>query len=71
MKYVVRVTETLARTLIVEANSMEEAEDKVDRAYDDGQIILDYDDFDEYEVEARREATDFDEGLYDVLEVEE
>ena len=70
MKYVVRVTETLARTLIVEANSMEEAEDKVDRAYDDGQIILDYDDFDEYEVEAR-EATDFDEGLYDVLEVEE
>lgn len=71
MKYVVRVAETLARTLIVEANSMEEAEDKVDRAYDDGQIILDYDDFDEYEVEARREATDFDEGLYDVLEVEE
>lgn len=68
MKYVVRVTETLARTLIVEANSMEEAEDKVDRAYDDGQIILDYDDFDEYEVEARREATNFDEGLYDVLE---
>ena len=71
MKYVVRVTETLARTLIVEANSMEEAEDKVDRAYDDGQIILDYDDFDEYEVEARREATDFDEELYDMLEVEE
>lgn len=71
MKYIVRVTETLARTLIVEANSMEEAEDKMDRAYDDGQIILDYDDFDEYEVEARREATDFDEGLYDVLEVEE
>lgn len=71
MKYVVLVTETLARTLIVEANSMEEAEDKVDRAYDDGQIILDYDDFDEYEIEARREATDFDEGLYDVLEVEE
>ena len=71
MKYVVRVTETLARTLIVEANSMEEAKDKVDRAYDDEQIILDYDDFDEYEVEARREATDFDEGLYDILEVEE
>ena len=71
MKYVVRVTETLARTLIVDANSMEEAEDKMDRAYDDGQIILDYDDFDEYEVEARREATDFDEGLYDMLEVEE
>ena len=71
MKYVVQVTETLARTLIVEANSMEEAEDKVDRAYDDGQIILDYDNFDEYEVEARREATDFDEGLYDMLEVEE
>lgn len=71
MKYVVRVTETLTRTLIVEANSMEEAEDKVDRAYDDGQIILDYDDFDEYDIEVQREATDFDKGLYDVLEVEE
>lgn len=71
MKYVVRVTETLTRTLIVEANRMEEAEDKVDRAYDDGQIILDYDDFDEYDIEVQREATDFDEGLYDMLEVEE
>ena len=71
MKYLVRVTETLARTVIVEANSMDEAVDKVDRAYDDAQIVLDYNDFSEYELEARGEATDNDYNFYDILEVEE
>lgn len=71
MKYLVRITETSAHTVIVEANSMQEAEDKVNNAYDNGQIMLDYDDFDEYDIEVQREATDFDKELYDVLEVEE
>lgn len=71
MKYLVRVAETLARTVIVEANSMEEAEDKVDQAYDDGQIVLDYDDFSEYEIEVRKEATDNESTYYETLEVEE
>lgn len=71
MKYLVRVTETLAKSVIVEANSKEEAENKVDQAYDDAQIVLDYDDFDEYEIEAIREANDFDNKYYDILEVEE
>ena len=71
MKYVVRVTETLAHTVIVEAESEWDAENKVDQAYYDGQITLDYDDFDEYGVQTIREATDFDNGFYDVLEVEE
>lgn len=71
MKYLVRVTETLAKSVIVEANSKEEAENKVDQAYDDAQIVLDYDDFDEYEIEALREANDFDNKYYDILEVEE
>ena len=71
MKYLVRVTETLAKSVIVEANSKEEAENKVDQAYDDAQIVLDYDDFAEYEIEAIREANDFDNKYYDILEVEE
>lgn len=71
MKYLVRVTETLAKSVIVEANSKEEAENKVDQAYDDAQIVLDYDDFDEYEIEALREATNFDKSYYETLEVEE
>ena len=71
MKYVVRVTETLAHTVIVEAESEWDAENKVDQAYYNGQITLDYDDFDEYAINAIREATDFDNSYYDVLEVEE
>ena len=71
MKYLVRVTETLAKSVIVEANSKEEAENKVDQAYDDAQIVLDYDDFNEYEIEALREATNFDKSYYETLEVEE
>ena len=71
MKYVVRVTETLAHTVVVEADSIEDAENKVDKAYDNAQIVLDYDDFSEYEIEVQREATDSDNKYYDVLEVEE
>lgn len=71
MKYVVRVTETLAHTVIVEADSIEDAENKVDKAYDNAQIVLDYDDFSEYEIEVQREATNYDNEYYDVLEVEE
>lgn len=71
MKYLVRVTETSVHTVIVEAKNEQDAEDKVNQAYDDGQIVLDYDDFDEYEIETLRKATDFDNSLYDELEVEE
>ena len=71
MKYVVRVTETLSHAVVVEADSMQDAEDKVNKAYDNGQIVLDYDDFDEYTIEVQREATDFDNEYYDILEVEE
>lgn len=71
MKYIVRVTETLSHAVVVEADSMQDAEDKVNKAYDNAQIVLDYDDFDEYTIEAQREATDFDNKYYDILEVEE
>ena len=49
MKYGVRITETLARTVIVEADSFEKAEDKVRDAYKEGRVILDADDFSDVE----------------------
>ena len=71
MKYIVRVTERLAHMMIVEADNMRDAEDEVNKAYDNGQIVLDYDDFAGYDIEAIREANDFDNKYYDILEVEE
>ena len=71
MKYIVRVTERLAHMLIVEADNMRDAEDEVNKAYNNGQIVLDYDDFAGYDIEAIREANDFDNKYYDILEVEE
>ena len=71
MKYIVRVTERLAHMMIVEADNMRDAEDEVNKAYNNGQIVLDYDDFDNYEIDALREATDSDIKYCDILEVEE
>ena len=71
MKYLVRITETSSRTVIVEADNMQDAERKVNNAYYDEKIVLDYDDFDEYEIKTIREAVNDDKMLYDVLEVEE
>ena len=45
MKYVVTYEETLARTVVVEADSFEDAEDKVLCAVEDGRIVLDADDY--------------------------
>lgn len=46
-KYAVRVVETLARTVIVEAENFEEATQKVIDAHSKSEIILDADDFDD------------------------
>lgn len=40
-KYAVRVEEILAKTIIVEASSYDEARDKVSEAYHEGRIELD------------------------------
>lgn len=71
MKYIVRVTERLEHMMIVEADNMRDAEGEVNKAYDNGQIVLDYDDFAGYDIEAIRKANDFDNKYYDILEVEE
>ena len=44
-KYVVYITETLTKTVVVEAEDKETAINKVDKEYSDGNIILDYENF--------------------------
>ena len=44
-KYVVYVTETLQRKVVVEAKSLTEAEEKVQEAYENEEITLDYNDY--------------------------
>ena len=68
MKYVVVVTEKLERGYIVEANTPKEAEKKVHEVYDNEGISLDYSDYNGYEIECDREASDCDLDLYDDLE---
>ena len=70
MKYLVRVEEQLVRHVIVDAESEASAEHIVNKAYIDGDISLDYDDFFDVEFTCIRKATDDDGTYYDELEVE-
>lgn len=69
MKIVMRVTETLERTVVVDANSYEEARDKVEKAYDNEQIVLDYRDYNGYEISGIRVACPGDLEKYAEIEV--
>lgn len=71
MKYIVKVVETLSRHVIVDAENLVQADEKVRQAYIDGQIVLDYDDFEESYIEAKRMVTDDEASYYETLEVEE
>ena len=50
-KYQIQITETLQRVVEVEANSYDEAEDKVNEDYRNGDIVLDYNDYQDTEIE--------------------
>lgn len=52
-KYVVYVTETLQRKVIVEAKSLTEAEEKAQEAYENEEITLDYNDYLQVDFDAR------------------
>lgn len=69
--YVVKVTETLAREWIVKAENEEEALAKVTERYNNGELNLDYDDYEEYDIEVLREASKNDVIFYDILEDDE
>lgn len=47
MKYSVTIEETLSRTIDIEAESKQEAIDKVKKQYNNESIVLDADDFSE------------------------
>ena len=52
-KYVVYVTETLQRKVVVKAKSLTEAEEKVQEAYENEEITLDYNDYLQVDFDAR------------------
>ena len=49
-RYGISVREILKRTVIVEADSLEEAIQKVEGAVERDEILLDYDDYDDREI---------------------
>lgn len=52
--YLVTVTETLTRTFQVKADNENEAKRIVEKEYEDGNIVLDYDDFNDVEFKTRK-----------------
>lgn len=50
-KYVIKVSETLSKGYIVEANTLDEAIEKVQTEYENDEIVLEYDDFTDSEIE--------------------
>ena len=59
--YAITITETLTRTIAVKADSLDEALDMIDNAYDNQQIILDADDYNGTDIE-KSEYAETDEG---------
>ena len=65
MKYLVTIEETLSKTVLVEANSEEEAVDIVEDKYRHADIILDSENFCDKEITAKLSTHDDDISLYD------
>ena len=49
-KFKVKIIEELSRDIVIEAESIEEAREKAEDAYRDGEIVLDYDDYFQMEI---------------------
>ena len=65
MKYVVRIEETLAKHVIVEANNADDAVNIAEIAYQNGNIELDYDDFCNTDIRWEGEADEEDIKWYE------
>lgn len=50
MKYKVKIVETLSRVVEVDASHPLEAREKVEKMYNDSEVVLDDTDFDGYEL---------------------
>lgn len=64
-KYKVKVCEILARTVIVDADDESQAVAKVEGLYENGEIVLGYDDFFDVEFKERGVADKEEESLFD------
>lgn len=64
MKYVVIITETLEKGIIVDADNVNEAIKLAKEVYDNEGITLDYRDYSGYEIECDREADEWDIANY-------
>ena len=69
MKYVVEITESLVKHVVVDANSMREAEDKAQKAHTDSKIVLDYSDYEDVDFKCIRKADEDD--IADYVDVED
>ena len=69
MKYVVQIVEELVKHVVVEAESITEAEDKVSQVHYDGRLVLDYRDYNGVNFECLREADKDD--ITDYVNVED
>lgn len=67
--YLVTITETLTRTVAVRTDNEDKAREIVEEKYNDGEIILDYDDFNEWEIHTRKHRNE-DLSLYEEIEAE-
>lgn len=66
MEYKVKVEEISRRTVIIEADNEEQAEEIASELYyNQGEINLDYDDFSEVNIEVQGKPTQFEKDLFD------
>ncbi len=65
-KFAVKVTETLSRTYVLDANNYEEAEDIIKTARQNGEIILESDDIEETTTEPSKTF-----GINPISEIDE
>lgn len=47
--YAIQITETLQKTVLVKSENLEKGIEKVKKSYDNGEIVLDYEDFQDVE----------------------
>ena len=71
MKFAVRITEYLERTVIVEAEDFEDAKNNAEYAYNNGQVSLDYRDYNGYNIGLTKIATPGDLERYEKVGVSE
>ena len=66
MKYVVEITETLVKHIVVEAEDASNALIAANRLYNEEEIVLDYRDYMDTEFECLREADEDDMSDYGI-----